>query len=58
LTPVLEPAKGVYDAIVLTVAHEQFKSMGATAIRALGKPDSILYDLKYILSAQESDLRL
>lgn len=58
LTPVLEPAKGAYDAIVLTVAHEQFKSMGATAIRALGKPDSILYDLKYILSAQESDLRL
>lgn len=58
LTPVLELAKGAYDAIVLTVAHEQFKSMGATAIRALGKPDSILYDLKYILSAQESDLRL
>jgi UDP-N-acetyl-D-galactosamine dehydrogenase len=47
-----------YDAIILAVAHHQFKDMGAAAIRDLGKPTSVLYDLKYVLSTQESDLRL
>jgi len=32
--------------------------MGAIAIRALGKPDAVLYDLKYVLTEGESDLRL
>jgi len=32
--------------------------MGAANIRALGKTDHILYDLKYLLSAEESDIRL
>ncbi len=58
ITPTSKPNTGTYDAIVLAVAHHQFKDMGAAAIRALGKPGSVLYDLKYVLSAQESDLRL
>jgi UDP-N-acetyl-D-galactosamine dehydrogenase len=49
---------GDYDAIVLAVAHRQFTAMGASALRALGKPGAVLYDLKYLLSAAESDLRL
>jgi UDP-N-acetyl-D-galactosamine dehydrogenase len=52
------PEPGAYDAIVVAVAHQQFKAMGASAIRALGKPEHVLFDLKYILSAEESDLRL
>jgi UDP-N-acetyl-D-galactosamine dehydrogenase len=32
--------------------------MGGAAIRALGKPNAVLYDLKYVLTANESDLRL
>jgi UDP-N-acetyl-D-galactosamine dehydrogenase len=48
----------VYDAIVLAVAHHQFKIMGAKAIRALGKPEHVLYDLKYLLPVDGSDLRL
>ncbi|KOR27255.1 hypothetical protein TI03_07270 [Achromatium sp. WMS1] len=47
-----------YDAIVLAVAHQQFKDMGAHAIRALGKPNMVLYDLKYIFKTNETDLRL
>ena len=47
-----------YDAIVVAVAHDEFKLMGAAAIRALGKNTHILYDLKYILGSDESDLRL
>jgi len=56
--PVAAPSEGAYDGIVLAVAHDQFKNMGASAVRALGKPDHILYDLKYVLSAEDADLRL
>ena len=58
ITPVAHPAAGEYDAIILAVAHRQFKEMGLQAVRALGKPDHLLYDLKYIFRADESDLRL
>jgi UDP-N-acetyl-D-galactosamine dehydrogenase len=58
VTPIKTPEPGGYDAIVLAVAHQQFKDMGASAIRALGKPGAVLYDLKYVLNPQESDLRL
>ena len=58
ITPVAQPEAGTYDGIILAVAHHQFKALGATAIRALGKPNHVLYDLKYLLPAAESDLRL
>ena len=47
-----------YDGIILAVAHNQFKKMGIQKIRSFGKTKSILYDLKYIFSADQSDLRL
>jgi UDP-N-acetyl-D-galactosamine dehydrogenase len=58
LTLIAAPVPGTYDAIILAVAHQTFHAMGAVAIRGLGKPDSIVYDLKYLLDARESDLRL
>ncbi len=58
ITPIASPDVGLYDAIILAVAHHQFIDMGAPAIRALGKATAVLYDLKYVLSTQESDLRL
>ena len=58
ITPIGNPEAGSYDAIILAVAHQQFKEMGAAAIRAMGKPNVMLYDLKYVLTAKESDLRL
>ncbi len=58
ITPIAEAKSGAYDAIILAVAHRQFSVMGAAEIRGLGKPNSVLYDLKFVLSAQESDLRL
>ncbi|MCL6234472.1 Vi polysaccharide biosynthesis UDP-N-acetylglucosamine C-6 dehydrogenase TviB [Acinetobacter sp. ANC 5579] len=58
IRPVQAPAQGEYDAVILAVAHEQFKDMGVETIRALGKEDHVLYDLKYVLSQAESDLRL
>lgn len=50
--------KKTYDAILIAVAHDQFKNMGALSIRKFGKSKHILYDLKYIFKANESDLRL
>jgi UDP-N-acetyl-D-galactosamine dehydrogenase len=58
LQPVSDPARGAYDAIIIAVAHSQFQEMGAAAIRALGRPVSVVYDLKYVLAPGESDLRL
>ncbi len=58
ITPIAQPKSEQYDAIVLAVAHKEFKNMGAVSIRALGKKKAVLYDLKYVLLAQESDLRL
>ncbi|MBA6412295.1 Vi polysaccharide biosynthesis UDP-N-acetylglucosamine C-6 dehydrogenase TviB [Parahaliea sp. F7430] len=53
-----EPDQGIYEGILLAVAHEQFRAMGAVGIRALGRTDHVLYDLKYLLPAEASDLRL
>jgi UDP-N-acetyl-D-galactosamine dehydrogenase len=52
------PKAGDYDAIILTVPHHQFKAMSAAQIRAYGKPNHILYDVKYVLAKDESDGRL
>lgn len=58
LTPVNTMSAGAYDGIVLAVAHQQFRDMGAEALRAFGKPEHVLYDLKYLFAPEESDLRL
>ena len=58
LTPVKTLEAGAYDAVVLAVAHQQFAELGAQGIRALGKASHVLYDLKYLLPAEHSDLRL
>jgi len=56
--PVQAPEQGAYDAIILAVAHRQFIEMGISSIRALGRPEHVLYDLKYIFPAEHTDLRL
>ncbi len=59
LKPVEEPEQGVYDAIVLAVAHEQFHELGAEGIRAFGKEGGcVLYDVKHVLPVREVDGRL
>ena len=58
IDPVVSLANAKYDAIVLAVAHDQFKQMTAADIHALGKTKHVLFDLKYILSKEYSDIRL
>jgi len=47
-----------YDAIILAVAHQQFYEMGTKGIRALAKPNSVIYDIKSILPIDIVDGRL
>lgn len=58
LTPIKEPKAGHYDAVILAVSHHQFLTMGAAKIRAFGKPDAILFDVKYVLPIDQVDGRL
>mgnify|MGYP001815812027 FL=1 len=53
-----EPGIGLYDGIIVAVAHRQFAALDATQLRALGKEHHVLYDLKNILPMGDSDLRL
>jgi UDP-N-acetyl-D-galactosamine dehydrogenase len=52
------PQEGAYDGIILAVAHEQYRAMSEADIRAFGKDDHVLYDLKYALPRDAADLRL
>ena len=47
-----------YNAIILAVAHDSFKLLGEKSLRKLLKDNGIIYDLKYLLSTDESDMRL
>lgn len=59
ITPIAQPHEGAYDGVILAVAHNQFLEMGAEKLRAFGKVEKhILYDLKYVLPPEQSDLRL
>jgi UDP-N-acetyl-D-galactosamine dehydrogenase len=50
--------KGAYDAIVLAVAHGAFRELGAEGIRRLGKKNHVMYDIKHVFRADETDGRL
>lgn len=52
------PQPATYDGIILAVAHQEFREMGAKALRSFGKAGALLYDLKYVLPATDADLRL
>ena len=52
------PEKNTYDAIIICVAHNQFKEMGAAGIRALGKQNHVLFDVKHVLPKTDVDARL
>lgn len=58
IRPVDQPQVGVYDAVILAVSHREFSDLGTARIRAWGKPEHVLYDLKYMLNIGDSDLRL
>ncbi|SMM98259.1 UDP-glucose dehydrogenase [uncultured Candidatus Thioglobus sp.] len=58
IKPIDQPKIGKYDAILLAVAHDEFKALSVEQIRAFGKGNHVLYDIKYLLDANEVDGRL
>lgn len=58
LVPLAQPPAGAYDAVIVAVGHRQFVALGAEGVRAYGKPDSVVYDVKYVLPREAVDGRL
>ena len=58
VNPIDAPVSGKYDAIILAVAHNEFKQLSLNEIKAFGRANHVLYDLKYLLKADEVDGRL
>ena len=56
--PIDQPVEGKYDAILLAVAHDEFKELSLEQIKYFGKDNHVLYDIKYLLKANEVDGRL
>ena len=52
------PESADYDAIIVAVGHDQFRSTGVDALRQLGKPHAVFYDVKGIFDIHQTDGRL
>ena len=52
------PRAGGYDAVVLAVAHEAWRTYDATQVRALGRPGAVVYDVKSVWPREAVDDRL
>ena len=53
-----EPETGTYDAVLLAVAHDQFRDLGLETIRSFCKPDHIIFDVKYLFPVDAGLSRL
>lgn len=58
INPIKALDNNQYNAIILAVAHDSFKLLGEKSLRKLLKNNGIIYDLKYLLNNNESDMRL
>src|SRR3970040_158536 len=58
LVPIPTPEPGTYDAVIIAVGHQQFVALGSDGIRAVCKPESVLYAAKYVLPRADVDGRL
>jgi UDP-N-acetyl-D-galactosamine dehydrogenase len=55
---IASPEQKSYDAIIVAVAHDEYRKLGAAGIHGFGRESHVLYDLKYLLPYEDSDLRL
>jgi len=49
------PEANCYDAIIIAVAHDQFKDLGAAGIRGFAKEKSVIFDVKHVFDSEEVD---
>lgn len=55
---VRHPKNNEYDAVIIAVSHDEFKSLGAKTIRKFGKKNYIFFDIKNLFDKSESDWQL
>jgi UDP-N-acetyl-D-galactosamine dehydrogenase len=58
IRPVARPKAGSYDAIVLAVAHREFREMGIAGVRRFARRRSVIFDIKHVFPADQVDGRL
>jgi len=58
IRPIKKPVRGEYDAVVMAVAHNQFRKMGIKKVREFAKRKHVLFDIKYLFKIDEVDGRL
>ena len=58
IRPIRAPKARQYDAVVLAVAHREFKELGVAKIRRLAKRHHVLYDIKHVFARADVDGRL
>ncbi|MCJ0824665.1 nucleotide sugar dehydrogenase [Luteimonas sp. 50] len=52
------PESDNYDAIVLAVAHDEYRDLGIDAVRRLGREGAVVYDIKGLFPKDKVDGRL
>jgi UDP-N-acetyl-D-galactosamine dehydrogenase len=52
------PVRGRYDAVVAAVAHDEFRKLGIRGVRRLCRRNHVVYDIKHVFRAAETDGRL
>ena len=55
---VAQPENQAYDALLLAVAHDEFRTLDETQLNQWMRPDRVIYDLKYVLPRALVDVRL
>ena len=53
-----ELVQGRYDAVIVPVGHDEFRSMSTDALRELGKTECVIFDVKGIFPPTAVDGRL
>lgn len=53
-----DPTPGAYDGVIIAVAHDAFRTLGAPGMRTFLRPGGILFDVKAIFNKDVTDGRL
>ena len=53
-----KPKADHYDAVIFAVKHNEFVALTESEIKGMLKPEHVIYDLKYMLPQELSNLRL
>ncbi len=56
--PTQSPKQKTYDAVLIAVTHNEFKSLGLLSIKNLCRSNHVIYDLKNLFNSNEVDLKL